>query len=72
MITEFVRFFLADRLHPAIELSDGGMLLLCNEGDWNEINSNEILNDERSPQVGIEDLEQVLDRLGFKFPDENA
>ena len=45
---------------------------MSNEGDWNEINSNEILNDERSPQVGIEDLEQVLDRLGFKFPDENA
>ena len=72
LMTEFNRFCLADRLHPAIELSDGKMLLLSNEGDWNEINSNEILNDERSPQVGIGDLEQVLDRLGFKFPDENA
>ena len=69
LMTEFNRFFLADRLYPAIELSDGRMLLLSNEGDWNEINSNEILNDERSPQVGIEDLEQVLDRLGFKFPE---
>ena len=45
---------------------------MSNEGDWNEINLNEILNDERSPQVGLEDLEQVLDGLGFKFLDENA
>jgi len=48
------------------------MLLLSKNGDWNEINPVEILSDERSPQVGREDLKKVLDRLGFSFPDENT
>ena len=68
----FSRFYLADRLHPTVELSDGRMLLLSKNGDWNEINPVEILSDERSPQVGREDLKKVLDRLGFSFPDENT
>jgi len=68
LMTSFSRFFLADRLHPAIELSDGRMLLLSEKGDWNEINPAEILNDERSPQVGLEELQRVIDIMGFKLP----
>ena len=64
----FSRFFLADRLHPAIELLDGRMLLLSKKGGWDEINPAEILNDERSPQVGLEELQRVIDRMGFKLP----
>lgn len=64
----FSRFFLADRLHPAIELSDGRMLLLSKKGDWDEINRAEILNDKRTPQVNREHIERVLDKLGFKLP----
>lgn len=64
----FSRFFLADRLHPAIELLDGRMLLLSKKGSWDEINPAEILNDERSPQVNREDIERVLDKLGSKLP----
>ena len=67
-MTSFSRFFLADRLHPAIELSDGRMLLLSKKGDWNEINPAEILNDERSPQVNREDIERVINKLGSALP----
>ena len=67
-MASFSRFFLADRLHPAIELSDGRMLLLSEKGDWNEINPAEILNDERSPQVNREDIERVINKLGSTLP----
>ena len=70
-MTSFSRFFLADRLHPAIELSDGRMLLLSAKGDWNEINPAEILNDERSPQVNREDIERVINKLGSTLPNCN-
>ena len=65
----FSSFYLADRLHPTIELLDERMLLLSKNGDWNEINLIEILSDERSPKVWREDLKKVLDRLSSSFPD---
>ena len=67
-MASFSRFFLVDRLHPAIELSDGRMLLLSKKGEWDEIKPAEIISDDRSQQVNREDIERVLDKLGFKLP----
>ena len=71
-MTSFTRFFLADRSIPTIELSDGRMLILSHEGNWNEINPKEILSDEGSPEVSQSDLAKIINFLGHKFPDQSS
>ena len=58
-MSAFSRFYLADRLHPTSIIGRANVASVKN-GDWNEINLVEILSDERSPQVGREDLKRSL------------
>ena len=66
-----MRFFLVDGFIPAIETSPGKMISLSVSGDWKLIKADEVLGDERSPEVSFETIAAVTDRLGVSMP-ENA
>jgi len=63
-----LRFFLVDGYLPAIETSPEVMVLLSRSGDWRPIKAEEVLGDERSPEVSFEKTAELIARLGASMP----
>ena len=59
-----MRYFLVDRLYPAVEVSPGVMMSLTDDGSWAPISSDEVLADERSPEVSEDRFAAEVDAMG--------
>jgi len=64
-----LRFFLVDGYIPAIETSPGEMISLSRAGNWRSIKAEEVLGDERSPEVTFETIAAVTARFGGSMPE---
>lgn len=62
-------FFMMEGFTPALEPKPGSMLLLTDDGSWVPISPNEVLADERSPEVSEQKFHAVVAALDCAMPD---
>ncbi len=65
-----MRFFLVDGLFPAVETSPGSMDILDEDNTWGAVEPDEVLSDERSPEVAEAVFAARVALLGGSLPAE--